>query len=163
MKWLNFLKRRWFLQKPLVDIVAIVVSKPLKIGVYENNKLIETIEKEGLTSDILPIVFDELLKKYEINSIIYSKGPGSFMSIKLSYVFFKTLQIAKGIEFLAADGFYFNKNHPIKAVGKSYFVKKEGIITLKKNLKEGEFLLPEILNKKDFSKDTSPIYVLKAV
>jgi tRNA threonylcarbamoyladenosine biosynthesis protein TsaB len=125
--------------------------------------LIETIEKEGFTSDILPIIFDEILKKYKINSIIYSKGPGSFMAIKLAFIFFKTLQIVKNIEFLAADGFYFNKNKPIKAVGKSYFVKKEGIITIKKNLKEGDFFLPEILNKNDFSKDTSPLYVLNAV
>jgi hypothetical protein len=151
------------LQKPLVDVVAIVISKPLKVGVYKNNKLVETIEKDGFTSDILPIIFDEILKKYEINSIIYSKGPGSFMAIKLSYLFFKTLEIAKGIKFLAADGFYFNKNKPIKAVGKSYFVKKEGIITLEKNLKDGEFFLPEILNKNDFSKDTAPLYVLNAV
>jgi hypothetical protein len=151
------------LQKPLVDVVAIVISKPLKVGIYQNNKLIETIEKDGLTSDILPIIFDEILKKYEINSIIYSKGPGSFMAIKLSYVFFKTLQIAKNIKFLAADGFYFNKNQPIKAVGKSYFVKKEGIISIEKNLKEGEFFLPEVLNKKDFSEDTAPLYVLNAV
>ncbi|GAX87105.1 conserved hypothetical protein [Lebetimonas natsushimae] len=151
------------MQKPLVDVVAIVVSKPLKIGIYKNNKLIESIEEEGLTSDILPVIFDKILKKYEINSIIYSKGPGSFMSIKLSFVFFKTLQIAKGIKFLAADGFYFNKNQPIKAVGKSYFIKKEGIITLKKNLKEGEFFLPEILNKTDFSEDVTPLYVLNAV
>jgi hypothetical protein len=151
------------LPKPLVDVVAIVVSKPLKVGVYQNNKLIEVIEKDGLTSDILPIIFDEILKKYDINSIIYSRGPGSFMAIKLSYIFFKTLQIAKGIEFLAADGFYFNKNQPIKAVGRSYFIKKEGIISLKKDLKEGEFFLPEILNKKDFSKETTPLYILNAV
>jgi tRNA A37 threonylcarbamoyladenosine modification protein TsaB len=118
------------LQKPLVDVIAIVISKPLKVGIYKDNKLIETIEKEGFTSDILPIIFDEILKKYKINSIIYSKGPGSFMAIKLAFIFFKTLQIVKNIEFLAADGFYFNKNKPIKAVGKSYFVKKEGIITV---------------------------------
>jgi hypothetical protein len=151
------------LQKPLVDVVAIVISKPLKVGIYQNNKLVETIEKEGLTSEILPVIFDEILRKYEINSIIYSKGPGSFMAIKLSYVFFKTLEITKNIEFLAADGFYFNKNQPIKAVGKSYFVKKEGIITLEKNLKEGEFFLPKVLNKKDFSDETAPLYVLNAV
>jgi len=151
------------LQKPLVDIVAIVISKPMKIGVYKDNQLIEAIEKEGLTSDILPKIFDELMKKYKINSIIYSKGPGSFMSIKLAYVFFKTLEITKDIAFLAADGFYFNKNSPIKAVGNSYFVKKEGIISIEKGLKEGEFFLPKVIKKEDFSNDTLPLYVLKAV
>ena len=44
------------------DIVAVVVSKPLLLGVYENNKLIKTVKKEGKTSDVLPLIFDELLK-----------------------------------------------------------------------------------------------------
>jgi len=151
------------LQKPLVDIVAIVISKPLLIGVYENGKLIEKIEKEGMTSDILPLIFDNLLQKYRVNSIIYSKGPGSYMAIKLAYVFFRTLEITKNIKLLAADGFYFNKNKPIKAAGNSFFVKKEGIITLKKNEKEGGFYLPENLNFNDFDEDTEPLYILKAV
>jgi len=151
------------LQKRLVDIVAIVISKPLLIGVYENGKLIEKIEKEGMTSDILPLIFDNLLQKYQINSIIYSKGPGSYMAIKLAYVFFKTLEIAKNIKLLAADGFYFNKNKPIKAVGNSYFIKKEGIITLKKDEEAGRFYLPENLNFNDFDEDTEPLYILKAV
>jgi len=151
------------LSKPLVDVVVIPISKPLLIGVYENNNLIKTIKKDGLTSDILPEIFDELLKKYEIKNIIYAKGPGSYMSIKLSFIFLKTLEIAKNINFLAADGFYFNNNSPIKAVGNSFFVKKEGIITLSKNEKEGEFFLPKKLNFADFSKDTSPLYVLSPV
>jgi hypothetical protein len=151
------------LQKPLVDIVALVVSKPLLVGVYENDKLIRTIRKEGKTSDVVPIIFDELLKSYHINSIVYTKGPGSFMAIKLAYVFFKALQITKNINFLATDAFYFNENKPIKAVGNSYFVKKEGIITLEKEKIEGEFILPKNLNKNDFSEDVEPLYVLKAV
>jgi len=151
------------LQKPSVDIVAVVVSKPLLLGVYENNKLIKTVKKEGKTSDVLPLIFDELLKSYNINSIIYTRGPGSFMAIKLAYVFFKTLQITKNINFLATEAFYFNKNKPIKAVGNSYFVKKEGIITLEKEKVEGEFTLPESLNKNDFSEEVEPLYILKAV
>ncbi|GAB6074171.1 hypothetical protein [Nautilia lithotrophica] len=151
------------MQKRLVDIVAIVISKPLLIGIYENGKLIEKIEKEGMTSDILPSVFDDLLQKYQINSIIYSKGPGSYMAIKLAYVFFKTLEIAKNIKLFAVDGFYFNQNKPIKAVGNSYFVKKEGIITLKKDEEAGRFYLPEKLNFNDFDEDTEPLYILKAV
>ena len=151
------------MQKPLVDIVAVVISKPMLLGVYKDGCLVDTIKKEGMTSDILPEIFDDLLKKYEINSVIYSKGPGSFMAIKLAYVFFKTLQITKNIKLLAVDGFYFNQNSPIKAVGNSYFVKKEGIITLTKNEKEGEFTLPEKLNFKDFSGEVEPLYILKAV
>jgi len=151
------------LQKPLVDIVAIVISKPMLIGVYKDGCLVDTIKKEGMTSDILPEIFDNLLRDYKINTIIYSKGPGSFMAIKLAYVFFKTMQITKDIKLLAADGFYFNQNSPIKAVGNSYFVKKEGIITLTKNEKEGKFILPGKLNFNDFSEEVEPLYILKAV
>ncbi len=151
------------MQKHSVDIVAVVISKPLLIGVYKNGELAETIKKEGLMSDILPLIFEELIKKYEINSIIYSKGPGSFMSIKLAYVFFKTLQISKNINFLACDAFCFNKNQPIKAVGNSYFVKKEGIISLEKDKKEGGFSLPDRLEWSKYTQKTEPLYVIKAV
>jgi len=151
------------LQKPFVDVVVIPISKPMLVGIYENGSLVEEIKKEGLTSDVLPEVMDEILKRFNIKSLIYAKGPGSYMAIKLAYIFFKTLETVKGIELLAQDGFYFNGNSPIKAVGKSYFVKKEGIITLVQNVKEGEFKLPHKLNKEDFEKDTSPLYVLKAV
>jgi tRNA A37 threonylcarbamoyladenosine modification protein TsaB len=151
------------LQKCLVDVVAIPIASPLLIGIYKDKKLIKEIKKEGKTSDILPEIFDEILKEYEIKHIIYSKGPGSYMAIKLSYIFFKMLEITKNITLLATDGFYFNNNSPIKAVGNTFFVKKEGIISLEKNLKEGEFKLPKRLNFKDFSKETSPLYVLKAI
>ena len=151
------------MQKPLVDLVAVTIASPSLFGVYENNKLIETIEKEGKTSDILPIVFDDLLKRYSIKRVIYSKGPGSYMAIKLSYVFFKTMEITKGIELFGADGFEFNENRPIKAVGKSFFVKRNGIITLKKNEIPGEFRLPKSLDDISFSKDASPLYILNPV
>jgi len=151
------------LSKRSVDVVALPISKPMLIGVYENGKLIEEIKKEGMTSDVLPEIFEELLKKYDIKHIIYAKGPGSYMAIKLSYVFFKTLEIARGIKLLAQDGFYFNSCAPIKAVGNSCFVKKDGIISINKNVREGEFCLPRSIDINDFSEDVSPLYVLSPV
>jgi len=157
------MKRNLPLQKSLVDIVAITIVSPLKIGIYENGQLKKQIIKRGKTSDVLPAVFDELLKKYEINSIIYSNGPGSYMAIKLSFIFFKTLQITKNIKFFGCDGFEFNHNQPIKAVGNTFFVKKESIISIEKEKTQGEFFLPENLNEINFSEDVSPLYVLKPV
>jgi len=151
------------LQKPSVSLVAIPIANPYLIGIYENKKLIKKLELTGKTSEILPKVFRELEQEFEIKRVIYAKGPGSYMSIKLSYIFFKTLEITKNIEFLAQDGFYFNNNSPIKAIGKNYFVKKEDIITLEKDKKEGVFKLPEYLNIKDFTIDTKPLYLLNAV
>lgn len=157
------MKRSLLLQKPLVDIVAITISSPLMIGIYKNKKLIRSIKKEGKTSDVLPVIFDELLNEYNINSIIYTKGPGSYMAIKLSFIFFKTLQITKNIKLFASDAFEFNNNTPIKAVGNTFFVKKEGIISIEKEKTQGEFFLPENLDEINFSEDISPLYVLKPV
>jgi len=151
------------LSKRLVDVVVVPIASPLLVGVYENNRLIKTIQKEGMTSDILPEIFDILLKEYEIKRVFYAKGPGSYMSIKLSYVFLKTLEIARNIELYAVDGFYFNGCAPIKAVGNSCFVKKDDIISIVKNVETGEFKLPDSLIEEDFTKDTSPLYVLSPV
>ncbi len=52
------------------------------------------------------------------------------MGIKVTYLFLKTLSIVKNIPLLAIDGFFFNENHPIKAVGKLYFVKNSNTISL---------------------------------
>ena len=151
------------MQKPSVDLVAVTISSPSLFGIYQNGKLVKSIIKEGKTSDILPEIFDSLSKKYDIKKIIYSKGPGSYMAIKLSYVFFKTVEIAKGIKLYGAEGFEFNGQRPIKAVGKSFFVKENGIISIKKDLKAGEFSLPESLNDINFSEDSSPLYILNPV
>ncbi len=151
------------MQKPSVDIVAITISSPLLIGIYENQKLIKTVKKEGKTSEILPLVFDRILKHYEVKHIVYSKGPGSYMAIKLSYLFFKTLEIAKNIKLLGAEGFEFNNNAPIKAVGNTFFVKKNGIISLEKSKTQGKFFLPEKIDIEKFNSDASPLYVLNPV
>ncbi len=113
----------------------------------------------------MPKIFKEIEELYEIKKLYYAKGPGSFMAIKVSYVFLKSYAIAKDIDLKAAEGFYFNNNSPIKALGKTYFVKEENniildTITVKK---EGEFSLPTSLNDADFTEDNLPLYILPAV
>jgi len=147
----------------LIDIVIIPMSKPMLIGLYKDGKLFEEIKTDKMTSDFLPSFFDEILKKYEIKNIIYANGPGSYMAIKLVYIFLKTLQITKDINILSTDGFYFNQNSPIKAIGNRYFVKENDTITMKESNEVGKFELPEVLKYSDFSKDIEPIYILNAV
>lgn len=151
------------MQKPLVNIVIISISNPIKIGVYKDNILYEEIERSGLTSDILDDIFKNLLNIYDVKSIVYSNGPGSYMSTKLVYIFIKTLSIVKNIEILAVDGFYFNGNKPIKAIGNSFFVKENGKISIKNSMQTGKFEFPINFNKNDFHKDIEPIYILEAV
>jgi len=149
--------------KQHIDIVIIPISSPIKIGLYKNRVLFEEIVSNEMTSEFLPQFFDEVLKKYEIDNIIYSKGPGSYMSIKLTYIFIKTLEITKNINILAVDGFYFNQNSPIKAVGNRFFVKENDTITIKKAEISNSFELPQKLNFDDFSNEIEPLYILNAV
>ena len=152
------------MHKP-VDIVVIALSAPLLIGIYENNKLIDRLEFHEHTSEILPTLFESLLNKYHIEHLIYAKGPGSFMAIKISYIFLKSLSILKKIPFLATDAFYFNENRPIKAVGKLYFVKTSTSIETQtlETADDRNFELPDSLRLTDFNTDTVPFYGIGAV
>ncbi len=89
------------------------------------------------------------------------------MAIKVSYIFLKSISIAKDLQLFATDGFEFNKNSPIKAVGTLYFIKKDGKITTQKidNIKEKiePFSLPQKLNIDIFTDDNRPLYILPAL
>jgi hypothetical protein len=147
-----------------IEILIISISKPLKIGLYENRKLFETIESQEYTSDILPIIFEKLLEKYKIENIYFINGPGSYMSIKIIYIFLKTLNISRNINLQAIDGFAFT-NQPIKSIGNRYFIKTgEKIETIVSNEKiDTKFELPKELNVSIFSNDIEPKYIIPAV
>ena len=150
----------------MIEILVITISNPLLIGIYEDKKLIKEYKLDGKTSDLLPNLFEKLLKEYKINRIIYVNSPGSFMSIKIAYIFLKTISISKNIELLASEGFLFNENSPIKALGKKYFIKDENKIKvdfLEKDCIIRDFKLPMCIEKYNFNKETLPIYNLPAV
>ena len=150
----------------MIEVLVITISNPLLVGIYEDKKLIKKIMLDGLTSDKLPLAFENLLNEFDIKTIIYINTPGSFMSIKIAYIFLKTICMLKNIDFLAVSGFAFNQNSPIKALGKKYFInKKDGIKVefLPKECKISDFKLPKSLENINFSKETLPIYNLPAV
>ena len=147
------------------DLVVIALTSPIMIGVYKDKKLVETISSEARSSEVMPELFKALIQKYDIKHIVYANGPGSFMAIKVSYIFLRTLCIVKNISLLATDAFYFNNNSPIKAVGKLYFVKNRDSIETE-TLREApvmEFTLPQQLILEDFSKESAPFYGIGAV
>lgn len=150
----------------MTEVLVISISKPLLIGVYEDKKLVKVYEDDGMTSDVLPIIFEKILKEFNLDCICYVNTPGSYMSIKVSYVFLKTVCITQNLEFKACSGFEFNENSPIKALGKKYFInEKDGVKVdfLENNSKIHDFKLPEHLNNIDFKTETLPIYNLPAV
>ena len=115
-----------------VDLVFITLSSPIQIGVYQDNKLLKTISSDKKSSDILPLLFRDLEKEYNVKNLFYANGPGSFMAIKVAYIFLKSISILKKIPLFATDAFYFNNNEPIKAIGKLYFVKVSSEIKTQK-------------------------------
>ena len=149
--------------RQVIDIVIIPISSPVLIGLYKDGKLFKTIQENQMTSDFLPRFFDTILKEYKVNSVIYANGPGSYMAIKLVYIFLKTLQIVMNIDIFSVKGFYFNQNKPIKAIGNRYFVLENDTITIKESDEVGKFELPFILEYSKFSTEIEPLYIIKAV
>ena len=150
-----------------VDVLVISIANPILIGIYEDNNLIKTIEDSGKTSDVLPNIFKSILEDFEIITIFYVNGPGSYMAIKVGYIFLKTISIVRDIKFKATNGFKFNQNSPIKALGKKYFFNQDNdkiiIDFLKDTDKIIEFKLPKELQKDIFTEDCLPNYQLPAV
>ena len=150
-----------------IDVFVISLASPILVGIYENNILINTLSNEGKTSEVLPSIFENILKEYTVNNIIYVNGPGSYMAIKVAYIFLKTICIAKQIKFYACSGFEVNENSPIKALGKKYFVedknKNISMRLLDKDEKLNSFELPTSLEFFKYSSETLPNYQLPAV
>jgi hypothetical protein len=142
------------------------LGSPLQIGVYDKGVCIEKIASDEKTSDALPLLMKSLLDRFTCKGLYFAKGPGSFMAIKVTYLFLQTLHIVKDIPLYACEGFTFNANNPIKAVGKRYFVKcddgsiKTALLDVPPN---APFELPQKLPYEAFSLDTEPLYYLPAV
>lgn len=126
---------------------------------------IEQIESSEKTSEALPKIFEQILKRFTCKRVFFARGPGSFMAIKITYIFLRTLAITKGIELFASDGFYFSHDLPIKAMGKLYFVKENGTIAVKilPEPIETLFFLPQTIEEHCFSKEIEPLYILPAI
>ena len=153
--------------KTIIDIFVISISHNLLVGIYDkNSKLIQEFSYDGKTTDLLPQIFEKFLQQYKIDEIFYVNGPGSYMAIKVSYIFLKTLSIVYNIPLKASDGFAFNKNTPIKALGKKYFFKDSKgkiYVDFLEDKKIEPFKLPQVLDKSLFSDDNLPSYNLPAI
>jgi len=150
---------------PKVDIIVIELSSPILVGVYQDAQLIQTLTSEEQSSEALPLLFKKLLATYEIENIVYTRGPGSFMAIKIAYIFLQTLCLVNQCRLYATNAFTFNQSGPIKAFGKLYFIQSNGTITTQKFEEplEACFKLPKTINLSDYSEETTPLYVLPAV
>jgi hypothetical protein len=135
------------------------------LGVYEEGRLIDTISSDLKASEILLPLIKESLDRYDISRIIYTRGPGSYMAIKLTYIMLKTIEIVQGIQCVGCSGFALNGGEPIKAIGNLYFIKeKETIITKKfEQAINVEFTLPQSIQDLELDEESTPEYILPAV
>lgn len=145
--------------------MVIALASPLHVGIYEDEQLIDAYTMQEQTSEALPHLFTTLLTQYRPKGLFFAKGPGSFMSIKITYIFLKTLSLSLSIPLYATDGFTFNEGKPIKAMGQRYFIKENGSITTSffDTPQESSFSLPNVLDKDLFDTNTEPLYMLPAV
>ena len=150
---------------PKYELLIISISSPLLLGVYEDGKLIKTVSSELKTSEILLPLITDYLDHYDISRIIYTRGPGSYMAIKLTYIMLKTIEILRGIECVGCSGFTLNGGEPIKAIGNLYFIKeKETIITKKyEQPVDACFALPQSIHDLELDEESTPEYILPAV
>ncbi len=107
----------------------------------------------------------KVMDHYPLSKMIYTRGPGSYMAIKLTYIMLKTIEIVKEIPFQGCSAFALNKGKPIKAVGNLYFIKVgERIETQKfEQLIPQEFFLPASLEGLKIDEASIPNYILPAV
>ena len=147
------------------QILIISIASPLLIGVYKDGELIESIESNQKTSEILLKKLIDLSERYAFKNVLYTNGPGSYMAIKLTYITLRSLEILKNISFVGCNAFDLNGEKPIKAMGKLYFIKeKETIITKKfDEALEQRFELPSMLSEVTVLNDNKPLYILPAV
>jgi hypothetical protein len=146
-------------------VLVVALSSPLLVGVYADDELIKTYETSSPASESLPKIFGSILRDYAPAELFYANGPGSFMAIKASFVYLRTLSIALDIPLMAADGFAFNANSPIKSLGNQWFFKQQDGIVLGTNPDNATkpFALPSHLERAIFSHDNAPFYVLGAI
>ncbi len=147
------------------DAVVVALTSPVLVGIYKDGKRVDIFTSEKQSSEALPELFGRILQRYELKHLVYANGPGSFMAIKVAYLFLKTLSIVKNIPLLATDAFYFNGNRPVKAVGKLYFVKTSSTIKTEKfdEPVSADFELPSNITIRDFTDASLPVYGIGAV
>jgi tRNA A37 threonylcarbamoyladenosine modification protein TsaB len=135
------------------------------VGVYRDDELIETIESDQKISDGLLAIITKVMKDYPLSKMIYTRGPGSYMAIKLTYIILKTIEIAKKIPFEGCSAFAVNNSQPVKAIGNLYFVKEGDMITTQKFEQPipQEFSLPASLGTLTIDEASIPNYILPAV
>ncbi|MDR3347856.1 MAG: hypothetical protein LBN32_04505 [Helicobacteraceae bacterium] len=151
---------------PDVTVLLISAAQPAKLAVYDDRfACIERLENALPLSEWLYGAMKSIVQRYNVARVAYARGPGSFMGLKLGYLFMRSFSLAARIPFVAASSFDLTSGAPIKAHGKRWFVIKDGAIAIEsfETPPADRLLLPDQLDMSMFSGAVLPEYVLNAV
>ena len=150
---------------PEAELLILSLGTPLLLGVYVNGELREEKRLEGKAGDLLPPAVEELDGRYRWKRILFARGPGSFMAVKIGYLFARTFAVARDLELAGTDAFAFNGGAPIKATGKMHYVKEGEAIRMAalESAATAPFLLPQTLYDLPFDQPPTPLYVAPPV
>ncbi len=152
-------------KKP-VTLLLLSAASPMQIGLYdEKGALLEQQQLAGKASSELYPAFEAIDRAYQVTALAYARGPGSFMGLKLGFVFLRSYAIAKNIPMYAADSFYFTGGYPIMASRvRAYFKSGEEIsIGRLESPPESGLRLPDRLNLSELDAPLEPLYIQPAV
>ncbi len=150
---------------PKYTLLVNTIASPLQIGLYKNGQLQEHMVDKKKTSEILLPLILNFMERYPVDEIIYCRGPGSYMAIKLTYIILKTIEISQQIPCRGCSAFALNGNKPIKAMGNLYFIKEKETIMTKKYEEpvEASFFLPQSIHDLAIDEESTPEYIIPAV
>lgn len=149
--------------KSKASLLLYSATSPIRYGIYIDGVKKEEFSCDKKSSTALYEIFEPLLKQYDIETIYYARGPGSFMALKVTYIFLKTLSITMDIKLKATDSFFFSKNRVIRATKNSSFLKKEDKIIITKESIAENIELPHTLDVDKFDDNLEPYYFLPAI
>lgn len=149
-----------------VSVLLISATRPMRLAVYdETGARIESHESDAPATESLYPLFKSIDDRYEITRLAYAKGPGSFMGLKLGYVFLQSFALARKLPFTAASSFALSGGNPVHAHGKRWFTQRGdqvGVQTFEV-APEASLLPPERIDFSVFEPACEPEYLMPAV
>ena len=152
--------------KEPVTLLLLSAQTPLCVGLYDaSGVLVRRYERTGQISQVLYPLFREIGAEFEVVALAYARGPGSFMGLKLGFVFLRSFAIAKKIPMRSASSFFFSAGAPIVATRHSAYLLSDDKISLCRleSAPENRMQLPKRVDFEALDEPLEPLYIQPAV
>ncbi|MGE4295437.1 MAG: hypothetical protein AB7E49_07045 [Campylobacterales bacterium] len=152
--------------KSPVFVLLVSASRPMRLAVYDlgGNRL-ELHESDAPATESFYPFFKTIDDRYDIARVAYARGPGSFMGLKLGYVFLQSFAMARRIPFASVSSFALTRGAPVQAHGKRWFVLEGGEVSVRafETPPQAALLPPEQIDFSIFEAACEPEYLMPAV